>query len=347
MRKMKSFLRKGTLVGLFLLSALSLLAENHNEKIAFRPKVLWNKMLPSAETLSVGCWGDVSNQCIFVRTGLVLNVLDAAGKDIAKILLPEKYGHIEIAKSVRSPHRIIGYNIWDNNMIVIDKYGIGSFALIVSGVSCAKWCDIDGDGIGEIVVCGLNGLMAFTASGAEKWSKKIGNISYIATLPRDRGFPTRIFAEYGGTILQYGANGMLQKTINSKIGNGYFHPIGASRLKDGKTQLVAIETLLHDFVSLDLTGTSIWQFPASRVSAGTGHEVLFASGDIEGNGAVDWIFRDQTEGLKIVNEAGLIICEYNKNEQIISFSLLAQPHNGDLLIILERDAVKCVTFESL
>ena len=260
-----------------------------------QPVSRWSRRLPGALAMCAGDWdGDGRSDLLVAERGRTLRVIGFDGAETAVLSLPDDFTMIEMGVHKDSGPRLLGYSNWGGEVTVMDRTGAKIWTYVSSmGVNGAHWGDLDGDGSDELIV-GMNGsggLHAVSEGGRRLWRVgDIGNVWTQAVVPAGDGRPALVFAtEAGGSVKVYDATGNLLRTVRP-LGK-YFAQMTAGRMNgDGVVQAIASGDVT---VAFDEDGRLAWSTPAVD-DHGAWRNVSFARGDVNGDGALEWIFVDIT-----------------------------------------------------
>ena len=314
--------------------------------VPLQPVSRWSRRVPAALAMCAGDWdGDGTSDLLVTERGRTLRVIGFDGAQTAVLSLPDDFTMIEMGVHKDDGARLLGYSNWGREVTVMDRTGRKIWSYVSSsGVNGAHWGDLDGDGTDELIV-GMNGsggLHAVSDSGERLWRvEDIGNVWTQAIVPAGDGRPALVFAtEAGGSVKIYDAMGSLLRTVRP-LGK-YFSQMTAVRMNgDG-----AVQALVSDDVTVafDENGRLAWSTPAVQ-GQGSWRDGSFACGDMNGDGAREWIFIDVTDELVVVTAAGEKLAALSAPGNLDAFCVMQGRDGRGLLVTLHSGNVQAYAFE--
>ena len=311
-----------------------------------QPVSRWSRRLPGALAMCAGDWdGDGRSDLLVAERGRTLRVIGFDGAQTAVLSLPDDFTMIEMGVHKDSGPRLLGYSNWGREVTVMDRTGRKIWTYASStGVNGAHWGDLDGDGSDELVV-GMNGsggLHAVSDSGQRLWRVgDIGNVWTQAVVPAGDGRPALVFAtEAGGSVKIYDGRGNLLRTARP-LGEYFAQMTAAYMNGDGAVQIIASGVVT---VAFDESGRVAWSTPAVD-DQGSWRNGSFACGDMNGDGAREWIFIDITHELVVVTAAGEKLAALPAPRNLDAFCVIPGTDGRDLLVTLQSGVVQAHAFE--
>jgi len=308
------------------------------------PSVLWSTNIPGAGTLCAGNWEDDGTPRVLVAAGSTLHVLDLTGAETSTVPLPGQFTSIECGRNKEQGARLLGYTIWGQEVMVVDRSGKKLWSVHSPvGVDGAHWGDLNGDGADEMIV-GMNGgggLQAWSADGKKLWTAGLLNVWNQAIVPATQDQPARVFAtEAGGSVRVFDAQGHPQATLRPS--GGYYTQMAACRTAGNAIQIAAINT--DQTAVFDETGKIVWTTSAIGNHAGW-RAGSFATGDIKGDGTMEWAFMDGSGNLVIASPSGQRISTIPHAKEWTSFAIASRPGKSGVLVALAKGAVQAYAFQ--
>lgn len=309
-------------------------------------EALWTVPLNSPQSLCTGDWDQDGHEDVIVADQARARIFDAAGSELASIVLPGRFDVLEFGFHREKGPRLLGYTTWGNTVTVVDGTGseLWSYSAL-TGVDGAHWGDLDGDGSDEMIVGmnGFGGLHAVSPDGDSVWKvRSLGNVWSQAIVPATGNQPASVVAtEAAGSIRVFDAGGNALRTL--RPGNSYFAAMTASSLdSSGLSQILAVGdgmtqggSLVH---AMDLQGRVAWTSPVAR-DHGAWRGQLFACGDADGDGLKDWVFRNQLRQLTIASHNGTCLGTVNEPIEIKGFRILSDRDGRAMLAIITTAAL--------
>lgn len=302
---------------------------------------------PVAGTLAMATcnWdADPAPEVLVLDGGNVLHVLDAAGREKAKVTLPERFARLECARAADGTVRLLGYVGWGRSVTVMDATGRASWSYPApTGINGAHWGDLDGDGDPEMIV-GLNGdggLHAVSSKGHQLWKvTTIGNVWHQAVLPAVPGREALVAAtEAGGTVRVFDGEGSQVAQLQPE--GDYYTAVATAETGTGAAQTAhIIATGRKRVVAFDPEGKVAWQLPFKVYEQGP----VFAQGDLAGDGTTEWVFPSRTRKLIVVSATGASIAEIERKAGA-AFAVLAAPGAHGILVLADGDVVRAYSIE--
>jgi peroxiredoxin len=292
------------------------------------------------ESLSVADWdANGTDDILVVGYDDKLRIVSLDGKVTDTVDLPEDTEFATLGRHPQGP-RLLAYSNWGTVVTVLDRKGMTLWTYQSdSGVNGAHWGDLDGDGIDEMVV-GMNGnggLHAVSAEGKKLWQVTgIANVWNQAVISATATSPARVFAtEANGTVQIYDSKGELLKSLNP-LGS-YFSSMAAHRdTSDGPIQIIVSRDVT---AALDEEGTVAWSTPAKEADSNW-RAPMFSSGDINGDGTLDWAFIDITNELVIVNSKGAKLAALPQQRDSDAFAIARDSTGKGFLLVLNAGELR-------
>lgn len=311
-----------------------------------KPTVAWTITLPGARGLCTGDWnGDGTSEVLVTDDGKTLHIISADGSALAAVTLPEAPALIELGRHKTGGPRLLGYSNWGKQVSVFDGSGkmLWSYPS-KSGVDGAHWGDLDGDGTDELIV-GMNGgggLHAVSAEGKPLWKvTNLGNVWNQAVISATGTRESRVFAtEAMGSIKVYDGGGKLLKTLRPR--GKYFSQMNAA-VVDGQQAIQIMVTHEGFTMALDPSGKEAWS--TTGADQGGWRAPSFASGDVDGDGVVEWAFLEQTGEVSLVTASGERRSVIPGQTNLKGFALLAMPKAAGLFVSLTSGKLTTYRFE--
>ncbi len=320
----------------------SLPASLADAEVQFKTARLWSTNLWGAQALCAGAWRGDGQAQVLVAAGSTLHVLDLAGRELTLVKLPGEFQFIECGRHRAQGARLLGYDNWGHAVTVVDARGtklwdVGGGA----GVDGAHWGDLDGDGTDELIVGrnGGGGLQAWSSDGKQMWSAKLGNVWNQAVVPARPGQPALVVAtEALGSVKVFDAAGTLTRTLRPN--GGYYARMAACRGAQG-IQIAAINR--NETTAFDENGKVAWTTSAVSDHGGW-WKSTFALGDLDGDGAPDWVFVDGSGDLVIANMKGEKISAIPGANKFESFVVAPRKGKGGVLVTLSGQTLMAYEF---
>lgn len=301
----------------------------------------WSLPVESPARLATCQWDADGAPDLLVAAGPWLRVIDAAGKEKARLSLPGPVGQLECASLPDGSLRLLAYESWGAAVSVSDGSGKPLWSYHSGeGVNGAHWGDLDGDGQPEVVV-GMNGgggLHAVSLGGRQLWHvSQIGNVWGQAVVSgSSRGGPLVAATEAGGSVRLFDGEGT--QTAELRPLEDYYTAVaGAAVDAEGTVQLVAAGRTR--VVAFDTAGKVAWQVPAKRPQRTPG---FFAYGDLTGDGVGEWVFPVRSRALLVASTQGERLAELVLSREA-SFAVL--PGAGPGLVVVAGDALRAYALE--
>ncbi len=298
----------------------------------------WEVQVADAAGMCAGEWNGEGKAEILISTrDSGLKVLDADGGTVETISLSESLEIIELGHYHGKP-RVLGYSNWGESIVVVD--GAGEKVWDYSGwmgVNGAHWIDVDGDGTDEMVagMNGAGGLHLVSADGEKLWKVRLGNVWNQSAI-RTAGGTVRIMAtDATGGVHLFDQTGERAGHFDS-AGN-YFTEIAAA-VVDGAESVQILAGGTESTVALDINGRERWSSPREDDN-GAWRSVSFASGEVNGDGRLDWAFFGLKGALLVVSSAGERLAELPGQAGLTSFAI-----SDSMLVTLEGDTVTAYDF---
>ncbi len=297
------------------------------------------------QSLSVADWdANGADDVLVVGYDDKLRIVSLDGKVLETVDLPEETEFVALGRHPQGL-RLLAYSNWGDKVTVLDRKGATVWTYpSEDGVNGAHWGDLDGDGTDEMVV-GMNGnggLYAVSAEGKKLWQvTAIANVWNQAVISAAENSPARVVVtEADGTVQIYDSKGGLLKTLNP-LGK-YFSAMATHReARDGAIQIIASHDVTAAF---NEEGVVAWSTPAKEAES-SWRAPLFASGDINGDGALDWAFIDITNELVVVNSKGAKLASLAAQRDSQAFAIARNSTGKGLLLVLNADKLQAFRAE--
>ena len=300
----------------------------------------WSLPLGGVASMATCNWhGDAAPELLVQDSGSVLHVVDAGGRETAKVALPERYGAMECANGADGSARLLGYTTWGQSVTVLDATGRATWSYAApTGVNGAHWGDLDGDGEPEMIV-GFNGdggLHAVGSGGRRSWQvTSIGNVWTQAVSPAaDEREAVVAATEAGGSVRLFDGEG--SQTAELRPLGDYYTEVDVVA-PEGRVQVVAAGR--RRIVAFDAAGTVAWQVERSPQ-----HRGGFSRGDLAGDAGEEWVFPSRARQLMVVSAAGAQVAEVERQPRA-PFAVLPAGRGPGLLVVGNADAVRAYALE--
>lgn len=301
----------------------------------------WALPLDGQARLATCQWDADGVPDLLVASGPSLRVIDASGKEKAKVSLSGPVGQLECASLPDGSIRLLAYDSWGDQVAVTDASGTPLWSYRAgTGVNGAHWGDIDGDGQPEMLV-GMNGnggLHAVSLGGRQLWHvSQIGNVWGQAVVSgSSRGWPLVAATEAGGSVRVFDEEGT--QTAELRPLDDYYTAVAAAAIDaEGTLQLVAAGRTR--VVAFDPAGEVAWQLPAKKPRS---HPGFFAHGDLTGDGVIEWVFPVRSRALLVASTRGERLAELVL-PRLASFAVL--PGTGPGLVVVSGDGLRAYALE--
>lgn len=313
----------------------------HEAEIPLSLVEAWTISVSGGMSLCLGDWDGDGQQDILVGDTIgIVHVIDVSGVEKTTARLPEYYQHIELGRHPSGP-RLLAYSTWASSVKVFDRSAKKLWDYQTSlGIDGAHWGDLDGDGADEMVV-GLNGfggLHALTPEGKLLWKDStLSNVWNQAIVSATASAESRVVVtEAGGSVNVFDAKGHRVRTLRPK--GKYFSKVSAARERaDGPIQILVTN---DETLAMDENGTIDWSTPAQE-NPGNWVFIPFAWGDVEGDGALEWMFIDITGELVVVNSRGVKLAAL-KPRHFEGFAIISRPAMSGLVVTLAEGQLQAL-----
>jgi thiol-disulfide isomerase/thioredoxin len=308
------------------------------------PMAAWSLPLDTAQAVCAGDWdGDGVDEILVADPTPTLHVIGRDGQKKESISLPGAFAMFELGRHRESGPRLLGFEGAGGRKIVVvgrDGKELWSYGSLL-GVDGAHWGDLDGDGADEMVVGmnGFGGLHAVSADGKKLWKKGLGNVWNQAVVSAQGDHPAFVFAtEASGTIRVFDAQGNPIRTLRPS-GRYYSQMTAAAMDSSGAIQIMAIGKGMQGeddsrVIVCDETGSVAWTATCQEsMTAWT--SVNFASGDVNGDGIREWVYRESDASLIVASAQGDGLCTLPVPERIEGFAVAAEPSGKGLVAVLK------------
>lgn len=300
----------------------------------------WTVEDVEGQSFSLGDWNaDGTDDLLVVDTDGKLRIVSLDNNVLETVELPKETECVQLGRHPQGA-RLLAYSIWGTAVTVLDRQGATLWTYPAEqGVNGAHWGDLDGDGTDEVIV-GMNGeggLHAVSADGTKLWQvTSIGNVWNQAVVSARSNSEARVFAtEASGRVQVFDSKGEHLRTLNP-LGK-YFSTMAAHRdPHDGQIQIIVTNQVT---AALDEQGTVEWSTAANEEKSNWRFP-RFASGDINGDGSLDWAFIDITGDLVVVNHAGQKLATLPQQRLGDTFAITKTNSDKTLLIVLSAGRLK-------
>jgi len=193
---------------------------------------------------------------------------------------------------------------------------------------------------------GLNGdggLHALSADGKELWAvKNIGNVWNQAVIPAGKDRPALVFAtEAGGTVRVYDSKGKLLRTLRP---NGKYCSQMSAAVIDQSNRIQVIAIGRGNAIAFDESGQVAWSAPAIKDNAAW-RSATFASGDVDADGNLEWVFVEASGHLVVATSAGEKLGEVSSPAGLNAFAVVPGSAGKGLLVLLSSGTLQAFKFQ--
>ena|SRR5208337_1649050 len=312
------------------------------------PVSLWSVNLPGAAAICSGDWEGNGQKEILVASDK-LHVLGLDGVEKSTVSLPDRFTAIECGRDRQKGPRLLGYTTWGHQVEIIDSHGnkLWRYSALL-GVDGAHWVDLDGDGTDEMIVGmnGFGGLDAVSSDGKKLWHVALANVWSQAAISAEAARPAQVFAtEAGGSVRSFDAKGQALRVLKpngeycTKLAAGFSKQTGAVQVLVLGQGSAGTEAL-----AFDSTGQIAWSTPV-KASPGTGGGADFASGDLMGDGTLDWAFLEPSGDLALATTDGKKVATIAGGSGITGFTIVSDAQGHGLLVVLRGASLEAFSFK--
>lgn len=311
---------------------------------AFILQKVWDQPISGGESLAIGDWNIDKNTDIEVSINAsALKVFSMSGKEIGNYQLPGYFTDIEYGLLRPGQPVILGKAAGFQSVEVIDSKGkklwsYGSF----SGICGARWGDLYGNGISEMVVGlgGFSGLHVLNGNGKLIWKDtSIGNVWTQAVISATTNHPATILAtEAGGTIHLFDAFGHPINTLHPM--DEYISSFEAADIDGNNNIQIAckVDEVGQSQTVYFVTDTAeniFWKCEVQISQRQAPTNRLFAHGDLDGDGIQDWAFLRKPDELVVISGKGQLLVQMPVTSLTKQFAIITRPGKPGLLCVLE------------
>ena len=300
----------------------------------------WALEVPAGRAICAGDWNDDgSNEILVAGLDGTLRIVDSAGSKIEKITIRDSFDRIELGRHTQDGVRLLCYSNYDTRISVLNRSGttVCSFSS-EDAIIGVHWCDLNSDGNDEIIIgtCGTVGLHALSPDGKRLWSRsKIGSVWNQAVIPSRNPSPSRIYVTNAtGSIQVFDQTGKPCGTLRAP-GERFFQISAARETANGSIQVVVAGDVI---AAMNVTGDLVWSTPSQK-KPDKGRHPFFTSGDIDGDGLIEWAFIDAVRELVLVNFRGEKLAAVVRQQSVDGFVIVNRPDAG-LLVTLESGILR-------
>jgi len=310
------------------------------------PVEVWSNSVPGGQAICAGDWdGDGRPDILVADAGKQLHVFGADGVKKASISLPGQFAAIDCGRDKQKGVRLLGYERWGRKVIVMDATGKEIWHYSATfGADGAHWGDLDGDGTDEMIIGmnGLGGLQAVAADGKRLWRAGGANVWGQVVIPATKDRAAIVLAtDASGSVRIFDGKGHPVRTI--RPGGKYCTQLAAAVI-DSKAEVQALALGQDSILAFDLTGRVAWSTSVSQ-NAASWVNVVFASGDIDGDGAAEWAFMDSAGDLILVTAAGEKVAAIPGFSGASGFEIVPDVNGHGQLITLSFGALRAFSFQ--
>jgi len=310
------------------------------------PVEVWSNSVPGGQAICTGDWdGDGRPDILVADAGKQLHVFGADGVKKTSISLPGQFAAIDCGRDKQKGARLLGYERWGRKVIAMDAKGqeIWHYSAMF-GADGAHWGDLDGDGTDEMIIGmnGLGGLHALAADGKRLWQAGGANVWGQAVVPATKDRAAIVLAtDASGSVRILDGKGNPVRTV--RPGGKYCTQLAAAAI-DGKAAVQALALGQDSILAFDPSGRVAWSTSVSQ-NAASWVNVVFASGDVDGDGASEWAFVDSAGDLVLVSAAGEKLAAIPGFSGASGFVIVSDVNGRGQLITLSSGALRAFSFQ--
>jgi peroxiredoxin len=312
-------------------------------------EVAWSVEVPNGQALCHGDWnGDGIDDVLVATPDENLKVVDLDGKIIATLDLAGDFGGIAVGRH-SSGARLLAYTEWEEQLVVFDSQGKKAWTFEApDGINSACWCDVDGDGIDEVII-GLNGskgVQALSADGKPLWQDaNVGDSWHQAVVPARAAEDVRIYSTSSDAIHVFDGKGTRLPSLKPIIRKP--DPDNADDEAEEMReveQIGAARETIDGPIQILVSGHMLAAFPASGdvewSALANGSLAAVSFGDVNGDGTIEWALVDVTGELVLVTPRGEKLAAIPNKSDASGYTIISRPSQPGRLLILQNGTVR-------